>query len=103
VSGIDDRDILRFWRHYRRHVPLRWPEWQARMIRLKGARYLDHNQPPRLISVPEGGFRDGEPPGEPVFPAGAARQSRRAGTRPPASGTDSRLHQKQGFERSGGV
>jgi heptose I phosphotransferase len=50
VSGIDGRDILRFWRHYRRHVPLRWPGWQARMIRLKAARYLNHNKPPLPIA-----------------------------------------------------
>jgi heptose I phosphotransferase len=50
VSGIDERDILRFWRYYRRHVPLRWPDWQARMIRLKAARYHDHNRPPGSIA-----------------------------------------------------
>jgi heptose I phosphotransferase len=44
VAGIDDRDILRFWKHYRRALDLRWPRWQARMVRLKAARYLRHNR-----------------------------------------------------------
>jgi heptose I phosphotransferase len=46
VAGIDDRDVLRFWKHYRRRVPVRWPRWQARLIRLKAAQYLEHNRPP---------------------------------------------------------
>lgn len=45
VTGIDARDIYRFWFHYRRRVGLRWPGWQARMIRLKARRYLKHNRP----------------------------------------------------------
>ena len=44
VAGIDRRDILRFWSHYRRKVALRWPRWQARMIQLKARRYLEHNR-----------------------------------------------------------
>jgi heptose I phosphotransferase len=44
VAGIDDRDILRFWKHYRRSLALRWPRWQARMVRLKAARYQRHNR-----------------------------------------------------------
>ena len=47
VAGIDDRDILRFWKHYRRALGLRWPLWQARMVRLKAARYLRHNRKDR--------------------------------------------------------
>jgi hypothetical protein len=45
VAGIDDRDILRFWKYYRRQVAIRLPRWQARMIRMKAARYLGHNRP----------------------------------------------------------
>jgi heptose I phosphotransferase len=45
VAGIDGRDVLRFWKHYRRNVRVRFPLWQARMIRLKAARYLGHNAP----------------------------------------------------------
>ena len=44
VPGIDDRDRLRFWVHYRRHLTIRWPRWQGRMIRAKAARYLAHNR-----------------------------------------------------------
>jgi heptose I phosphotransferase len=45
VGGIEPRDILRFWSHYRRQVRVRWPRWQARMIRLKARRYQEHNRP----------------------------------------------------------
>jgi heptose I phosphotransferase len=45
VVGIDDRDRLRFWMHYRRWLDLPRPRWQARMIRLKAARYRAHNRP----------------------------------------------------------
>ncbi len=45
VAGIEARDCLRFWKHYRRRVSLHWPRWQARMVRLKAARYLEHNRP----------------------------------------------------------
>ena len=44
VPGIDDRDRLRFWKHYRRRSRVFWPAAQARAIRAKAARYLDHNQ-----------------------------------------------------------
>jgi heptose I phosphotransferase len=44
VGGIDQRDISRFWKHYRRRVPLRWPRWQARMIQHKAEAYLVHNR-----------------------------------------------------------
>ena len=43
VPGIDDRDRLRFWSHYRKQLGLHWPRWQARMIELKAARYRAHN------------------------------------------------------------
>jgi heptose I phosphotransferase len=46
VAGIEERDLLRFWMHYRRQLALRHPRWQARMVRLKAARYLAHNRPP---------------------------------------------------------
>jgi heptose I phosphotransferase len=45
VAGIDGRDALRFWMHYRRRVNVRLPRWQARMIRMKAARYRGHNRP----------------------------------------------------------
>jgi heptose I phosphotransferase len=44
VPGLTRRDVLRFWAHYRRLVPMRWPSWQARMIAWKAARYRRHNQ-----------------------------------------------------------
>jgi len=47
VDGIDDRDRLRFWRSYRRLVPLPFAKWQERLIRLRAARYGRHNRTPR--------------------------------------------------------
>lgn len=44
VAGIDARDIARFWSHYRRALGLSRPRWQAKMIRLKAARYRAHNR-----------------------------------------------------------
>ena len=44
IAGVDDRDLLRFWKHYRREVGLRRPRWQAQMVRLKAARYFEHNR-----------------------------------------------------------
>ncbi|WP_435005416.1 lipopolysaccharide kinase InaA family protein [Tundrisphaera lichenicola] len=44
VRGIDDRDRLRFWMHYRRHLAVILPSIQSRIIRDKAARYLAHNQ-----------------------------------------------------------
>lgn len=44
VEGIDDRDRLRFWRHYRRALGLRCPVWQSKMVRAKAARYFSHNR-----------------------------------------------------------
>jgi heptose I phosphotransferase len=46
VSGVSTRDVLRFWMHYRREAGVRNPDWQARMIRLKAARYSAHNAGP---------------------------------------------------------
>jgi heptose I phosphotransferase len=47
VAGITNRDRLRFWRAYRRRVGIRRPRWHARMVRLRAARYLEHNRKPR--------------------------------------------------------
>ncbi len=44
VAGIDDRDVLRFWSNYRGRLALRSHRWQARMIRLKAAKYFEHNR-----------------------------------------------------------
>ena len=45
VAGIDDRDRLRFWKHYRARMRLRRPRAEARAVRAKAARYLSHNRP----------------------------------------------------------
>jgi len=45
VEGIDDRDRLRFWAHYRRRMRLACPRWQARRVAAKAARYRAHNRP----------------------------------------------------------
>lgn len=45
VAGIGDRDRLRFWKHYRARMRLRWPHAEARAIRAKAVRYLAHNRP----------------------------------------------------------
>jgi heptose I phosphotransferase len=45
VAGIDDRDRLRFWMHYRRRMDLRWPGFEARAALAKAARYRSHNRP----------------------------------------------------------
>jgi len=47
VDGITDRDRRRFWTRYCRLVGIDRPGWHARMIRLKAARYLEHNRKPR--------------------------------------------------------
>jgi heptose I phosphotransferase len=44
VAGITDRDRLRFWSIYRRTVGLGRPRWHARMVRIRAARYLEHNR-----------------------------------------------------------
>lgn len=43
VPGIEDRDRLRFWKHYRRAMTLRFPGLERRAVRAKAARYLAHN------------------------------------------------------------
>ncbi|QEH37361.1 Lipopolysaccharide core heptose(I) kinase RfaP [Aquisphaera giovannonii] len=43
IDGIDRRDVLRFWKHYRRRVRMARPAWQARMIQMKAMRYREHN------------------------------------------------------------
>jgi heptose I phosphotransferase len=47
VDGITDHDRLRFWKNYRRRVGIRRPRWHARIVRLRAARYLEHNRNPR--------------------------------------------------------
>jgi heptose I phosphotransferase len=47
VDGITDRDRWRFWRIYRGRVGIRRPRWHARMVRLRAARYLEHNRKAR--------------------------------------------------------
>jgi heptose I phosphotransferase len=44
VQGIDDRDRLRFWMHYRRLSRMILPTAQIRFVRGKAARYLAHNR-----------------------------------------------------------
>jgi heptose I phosphotransferase len=44
VAGIDDRDRLRFWWHYRRRCGNRRLSWQAAIIRIRAARYRQHNR-----------------------------------------------------------
>ncbi len=43
VSGIGDRDRLRFWKHYRERVGLGRRGWHWRAVRAKAARYQAHN------------------------------------------------------------
>jgi heptose I phosphotransferase len=47
VDGITDRDRWRFWRIYRGRVGIRRPRWHARLVRLRAARYLEHNRKAR--------------------------------------------------------
>ena len=44
VVGIDDRDRLRFWKHYRRLMRLRFAPMEARLARGKAALYAKHNR-----------------------------------------------------------
>lgn len=46
VAGVSARDAMRFWVHYKREAGVPRPDWQARMIRLKAARYSAHNKGP---------------------------------------------------------
>ncbi|MDB5349750.1 MAG: rfaP 1 [Planctomycetota bacterium] len=43
VAGIDDRDRLRFWRHYREATALPFAGWQMRRVIAKAERYRKHN------------------------------------------------------------
>jgi heptose I phosphotransferase len=47
VAGITDRDRLRFWISYYRKVGIRGQGLHARMVRLRAARYREHNRKPR--------------------------------------------------------
>jgi heptose I phosphotransferase len=47
VDGISERDRLRFWRRYCRLVGIKRPGWHARTVRLRAARYHEHNRKPR--------------------------------------------------------
>jgi heptose I phosphotransferase len=47
VEGITDKDRLRFWKRYRRLARIRWSRGHARIVRLRAARYLEHNRTPR--------------------------------------------------------
>jgi len=44
VEGVEPRDVLRFWKCYKREAALKRPDWHARMVRMKAARYADHNR-----------------------------------------------------------
>lgn len=44
VEGIDDRDRLRFWKHYRKSSRMFLPAMQRRFIQGKAALYLAHNR-----------------------------------------------------------
>ena len=45
VPGIDVRDLVRFWRHYRRLSGLKYPRLLRRAVLAKAARYDRHNRP----------------------------------------------------------
>jgi hypothetical protein len=45
VEGVDDRDRLRFWRHYQGEAKNHWMErWLRRVVLAKWRRYRRHNQ-----------------------------------------------------------
>ena len=44
VSGVDDRDRLRFWKHYRRRLRMRFPRFEGRLAQGKAALYGKHNR-----------------------------------------------------------
>lgn len=44
VVGVVDRDRLRFWKHYRRLMRLRFPQAEARLAQGKAALYGKHNR-----------------------------------------------------------
>jgi heptose I phosphotransferase len=43
VAGIDDRDRLRFWKHYCRALRLPFSRWERRRVLAKAGRYCSHN------------------------------------------------------------
>jgi heptose I phosphotransferase len=44
VEQVDERDRLRFWKHYRKQMKLRFEGLQRAAIRAKAERYLTHNR-----------------------------------------------------------
>jgi heptose I phosphotransferase len=44
VEGVDDRDLLRFWRLYGRRCPMRLVSWQAGIVTFRAGRYRAHNR-----------------------------------------------------------
>lgn len=44
VAGVDDRDLLRFWKHYRRKMGLARPRFELARVRAKADRYRAHNR-----------------------------------------------------------
>ncbi len=44
VEGIDDRDRVRFWKHYRSRSAVLAPDLQRRLIQAKAGLYLAHNR-----------------------------------------------------------
>jgi heptose I phosphotransferase len=44
VAGITPVDRLRFWKLYCRRLGIKWPGWHAQMVRLRAARYREHNR-----------------------------------------------------------
>jgi heptose I phosphotransferase len=44
MDGIDDRDRLRFWMHYRKRTGLKRPDAERRAVIAKAGRYLRHNR-----------------------------------------------------------
>jgi heptose I phosphotransferase len=47
VTGLTERDRLRFWILYSRRAGLRRPRWHLFLARLRAARYRTHNRKPR--------------------------------------------------------
>jgi heptose I phosphotransferase len=47
VLGVTENDRLRFWKSYCRLTGIMWPHWHARLVRLRAARYREHNRKPR--------------------------------------------------------
>ena len=43
VDGLDDRDALRVWKHYRKLMSLRRPRFERARVRAKAGRYRAHN------------------------------------------------------------